>query len=52
MRPDWERQVRAFFEAKNVRLGGKKLEQILEHLRIVVRLREREAEAMGAYLAS
>ncbi len=51
-RPDWERQVRAFFEAKNVRLGGKKLEQILEHLRIVVRLREREAEAMGAYLAS
>ena len=51
-RPDWERQVQTFFEAKNVRLGGKKLEQILEQLRIVVRLREREAEALRAYLAS
>ena len=46
-RPDWERQVHAFFEAKKVNLGGKKLEQFLEQLRIVVRLREREAEALG-----
>ena len=45
--PEWERDVRAFFEAKKVNLGGKKLEQYLEQLRIVVRLREREARRCG-----
>ncbi len=48
--PEWERQVRAFFEAKKVDLGGKKLEHYLEQLRIVVRLREREGAALRTYL--
>jgi puromycin-sensitive aminopeptidase len=47
---EWERQVKAFFEAKKVNLGGKTLEQYLEQLRIVVRLREREGSALRAYL--
>ena len=32
-------------------LGGKTLEQYLEQLRIAVRLQEREAAALAAYLA-
>jgi puromycin-sensitive aminopeptidase len=48
--PEWERQVRTFFEAKKVNLGGKTLEQYLEQLRIVVRLREREGAALRIYL--
>ncbi len=48
--PEWERQVREFFEAKKVNLGGKTLEQFLEQLRIVVRLREREGPALRIYL--
>jgi puromycin-sensitive aminopeptidase len=48
--PERERQVRAFFEAKKVNLGGKTLEQYLEQLRIVVRLREREGASLRAYL--
>jgi puromycin-sensitive aminopeptidase len=48
--PEWERQVRAFFEAKKVNLGGKTLEQYLEQLRIVVRLGEREGAALRTYL--
>jgi puromycin-sensitive aminopeptidase len=48
--PEWERQVRAFFEAKKVNLGGKTLEQYLEQLRIVVRLRERQGTALRTYL--
>ena len=51
-RPVWERQVHAFFEAKKVQFGGKKREQFLEQLRIAVRLREREGEALAAYLRS
>jgi puromycin-sensitive aminopeptidase len=47
---DGERRVRAFFEAKKVKLGGKTLEQYLEQLHIVVRLREREAAALRQYL--
>jgi puromycin-sensitive aminopeptidase len=47
---EWERQVRAFFEAKKVNLGGKTLEQYLEQLRIVVRLREREGASLRMYL--
>ena len=47
---EWERRVRAFFAAKKVNLGGKTLEQYLEQLHIVVRLREREAGALRAYL--
>jgi puromycin-sensitive aminopeptidase len=48
--PEWERQVLAFVEAKKVNLGGKKLEQYLEQLRIVVRLGEREGESLRTYL--
>ncbi len=48
--PESEQQVRAFFEAKKVNLGGKTLEQFLEQLRIVVRLREREGSALRIYL--
>ncbi|HVS39951.1 MAG TPA: M1 family metallopeptidase [Gemmataceae bacterium] len=48
--PEWERRVRAFCEAKKVNLGGKTLEQYLEQLHVVVRLREREAGALRNYL--
>ena len=48
--PEWERQICEFFEAKKVNLGGKTLEQYLEQLRIVVRLREREGPGVRRYL--
>ena len=49
--PRWEEEVRAFFETNRIVLGGKTLEQYLEQLRIAVRLQEREAAALAAYLA-
>jgi puromycin-sensitive aminopeptidase len=49
-RPEWETAVRAFFRERQVSLGGKVLEQYLEQLHIAVRLREREGEALRAYL--
>jgi puromycin-sensitive aminopeptidase len=49
--PDWEPDVKAFFETNRIVLGGKTLEQYLEQLRIAVRLQEREAPALAAYLA-
>jgi puromycin-sensitive aminopeptidase len=49
--PAWEADVRAFFETNRIVLGGKTLEQYLEQLRIAVRLQEREAAALAAYLA-
>ena len=49
--PAWETDVRAFFETNRIVLGGKTLEQYLEQLRIAVRLQEREAAALAAYLA-
>ena len=48
--PEGERRVQVFFEAKKVNLGGRKLEEYLEQLHVVVRLREREAEALRGYL--
>jgi puromycin-sensitive aminopeptidase len=39
----WEEEVRAFFPAHGIELGGKTLEQYLEQLRIAVRFQEREA---------
>ena len=48
---EWERDVRSFFETNRIVLGGKTLEQYLEQLRIAVRLQEREATALAAYLA-
>jgi puromycin-sensitive aminopeptidase len=49
--PEWEADAKVFFETNRIELGGKTLEQYLEQLRIAVRLRERDAAALGAYLA-
>jgi puromycin-sensitive aminopeptidase len=46
----WEEEVRAFFPANGIELGGKTLEQYLEQLRIAVRFQEREA-ALAAHAA-
>jgi puromycin-sensitive aminopeptidase len=51
VRPEWEAEVRAFFPAHGIELGGKILDQYLEQLRIGVRFREREATRIAAYLA-
>ncbi|MEQ1794942.1 MAG: M1 family metallopeptidase [Nitrospira sp.] len=40
--PELEQDVREFFRARQIELGGKTLEQYLEQLRIVVAFRERE----------
>jgi puromycin-sensitive aminopeptidase len=49
-RPEWEEEVRAFFPAHGVELGGKILDQYLEQLRVAVRFRQREAAPIAAYL--
>jgi puromycin-sensitive aminopeptidase len=49
--PEWEAEVRAFFPAHGIELGGKILEQYLEQLRIGVRFRQREATRIATYLA-
>jgi puromycin-sensitive aminopeptidase len=49
--PVLERQVKDFFEARRIVLGGKTLEQYLEQLRVAVRFQERESPALGPYLA-
>jgi len=48
--PELEADVRAFFAARPVALGGKTLEQYLEQLRIMVRFGERERAALEAAL--
>ncbi|MGH7267038.1 MAG: ERAP1-like C-terminal domain-containing protein, partial [Candidatus Rokuibacteriota bacterium] len=48
--PAWEAEVRAFFPAHGIELGGKTLEQYLEQLRVAVRFRERESPALAGYL--
>ncbi|HXG02424.1 MAG TPA: M1 family metallopeptidase [Candidatus Binatia bacterium] len=48
--PELEADVHAFFAARRVDFGGKTLEQYLEHLRVAVALREREAATLGATL--
>ena len=50
--PELERDVHAFFGGRKIDLGGRTLEQYLEQLRIAVTLREREGEALGAYLVA
>jgi puromycin-sensitive aminopeptidase len=50
VRAEWEAEVRAFFPAHGIELGGKTLAQYLEQLRVAVRFREREAAALAAYL--
>jgi puromycin-sensitive aminopeptidase len=49
-RPEWEEEVRAFFPAHGIELGGKVLDQYLEQLRVAVRFREREAARIAGYL--
>jgi puromycin-sensitive aminopeptidase len=49
--PALEAEVRAFFAAKQVALGGKTLEQYLEQLRVAVAFKEREAATLRACLA-
>ena len=50
VRPEWEAEVRAFFPAHGIELGGKILDQYLEQLRVGVRFYEREAARIAAYL--
>jgi puromycin-sensitive aminopeptidase len=49
--PEWEGQVRRFFQERKIDLGGKTLRQYLEQLRVAVALREREGANLKAYLA-
>jgi puromycin-sensitive aminopeptidase len=49
--PELEADVREFFAAKDISLGGKTLEQYLEQLRIAVAFREREAANLTTYLS-
>jgi puromycin-sensitive aminopeptidase len=50
VRPEWEAEVRAFFPAHGIELGGKILDQYLEQLRVAVRFREREAARITSCL--
>jgi puromycin-sensitive aminopeptidase len=50
--PELEQDVRTFFTARKIDLGGKTLDQYLEQLRIAVAFREREGSAIWAYLKS
>ncbi len=49
-KPDLERDVRQFFAARKIDLGGKTLEQYLEQLRITVAFRERNGGNLRQYL--
>jgi puromycin-sensitive aminopeptidase len=49
-KPDLEREVRQFFEARKIDLGGKTLEQYLEQLRISVSFGERNGPILTEYL--
>jgi puromycin-sensitive aminopeptidase len=51
-RPGWERDVRAFFQGRQVQLGGKVLEQYLEQLHLAVRLGQGEGAALRADLGA
>lgn len=48
--PTLERDVREFFASRQIDLGGKTLEQYLEHLRIMVNVRERDGAVLRQYL--
>ena len=50
--PRWEAEVRAFFPAHGIELGGRTLAQYLEQLRVAVRFQEREARSLRAYLGA
>lgn len=48
--PELEQDVREFFVARKIDLGGKTLEQYLEQLRIAVTFRERERRSLAELL--
>ena len=48
--PALERDVREFFASRQIDLGGKTLEQYLEHLRISVAFRERDGTMLRHFL--
>jgi puromycin-sensitive aminopeptidase len=48
--PELEQDVRGFFTARKIDLGGKTLEQYLEQLRVAVSFRERERSTLQAAL--
>ena len=48
--PEVERDVRTFFVARKIDLGGKTLEQYLEQLQIAVTVRQRDGQQLRAYL--
>ncbi len=48
--PDLERDVRDFFVTRKIDLGGKAVDQYLEHLKIAVTVRERDSRALRMYL--
>ncbi|HVG01546.1 MAG TPA: M1 family metallopeptidase [Nitrospira sp.] len=50
--PELERDVRAFFQSRNIDLGGKTLEQYLEQLHTAVLFRERDGEAIRTLLVN
>lgn len=50
--PRLERDVRKFFRARRIDLGGKTLAQYLEQLRIAVVFRERAGRALNRYLSA
>ncbi|OQW36756.1 MAG: hypothetical protein A4E19_21245 [Nitrospira sp. SG-bin1] len=50
--PDLEHDVRAFFAARKIDLGGKTLDQYLEQLRVAVAIREREGRTIQTTLAN
>ena len=49
--PELEREVQDFFGSRQIDLGGKTLQQYFEQLRIAVFFRERQTEALRAYLS-
>jgi puromycin-sensitive aminopeptidase len=50
--PELEQDVRTFFAARKIDLGGKTLEQYFEQLRIAVSFRERERHTIQAALVN
>jgi puromycin-sensitive aminopeptidase len=48
--PEFEQDVRRFFAARKIDLGGKTMEQYLEQLRVAVSFRERECHGIRAPL--
>jgi len=49
-KPELERDVREFFDARKIDLGGKTLDQYLEQLRIGVSFGERYGRSLTEYL--